>query len=163
MVISVGAPQKCPLVPSNLSLSGLGFYNLREPAGGHSRAAEYCWKVDRPDCAVAIGPVQRRLLPMSFRPGSYLLAAERIAERHAKTRHPRSREFDVVMDSVIVCLRPEENVVPEVKTNAAADVAQEMIGGRKIRAGDEVTGEERLIEPRAGDADSTLQLKRKVE
>src|SRR5713226_8468318 len=99
---------------------------------------------------------------MSFRPGSYLLAAEGIAERHAKAGHPRPREFDVVMDSVIVCLRPEENIVPEIKTNATADVAQEMVGGRKIRTGDEGTGEERLIEPGAGDADSTLQLKRRL-
>src|SRR5260370_15416080 len=107
------------------------------------------------------GPVQkRRLLPMSFRPGSYLLAAERIAERHAKTRHPRPREFDVVMDAVIVCLRSEENVVPEVKTDATADVAQEMVGGRKIRTGDEGTGEERLIKTRARNSDPPLQFKR---
>src|SRR5712692_7848522 len=162
MVISVGAPQKCPLVSSNLSLSGLGILQFEKT----------CWGT-LPRCGVLVESGSARLhggnrtssaktLPMSFRPDSYLLAAERIAERHAKARHPRPREFDVVMDSVIVCLRPEENIVPEIKTNATADVAQEMVGGRKIRTGDEGTGEERLIEPGAGDADSTLQLKRRL-
>src|SRR5260370_31254631 len=162
MVISVGAPSKCPLVPSNLSLSGWHFTTCESRLGGRSRAAEYWWKVDRPDCTIAIGPVQRRFLSMSFRPGSYLLPAEGIAERYAKARHPRPREFDVVMDSVIMRLRPEENVVPEIKTNAAADVAQEMVGGREIRAGDEGTGEERLIKPRARNSDSSLQLERRL-
>jgi len=88
-----------------------------------------------------------------------LLGTEGVADRSAHASNVVGTELGIVMDKIQVCLRPDEKAVPEVVTDAAVHMHQQVITadvGGATRWVTTITG--RVVETYAFAADPAHEL-----
>lgn len=87
---------------------------------------------------------------------------ERIAESYAVTLYVVAGKFKVVLDVVEMRFRAEEDVVPNIQTEAASPVRGKMLAAREIRAAEEIAGGKWLVKADIQPTNSSLQLSLRV-